>query len=109
MSETKKYAVVKSGGYQFRVVPGQRIRVPLTGEKEAGSEIVFDEILLASDGEKTVVGEPTVSGASVKATLLGTVKGKKLFAFKKKRRKGYKRKVGHRQQYSEVLVDSISL
>jgi large subunit ribosomal protein L21 len=100
------YAVFRTGGKQFRAEPGKRIRVPsLTGEP--GDAVTFDDVLLASDGKDVQVGLPLVEGAKVKAELVGHGRNRKIIVFKRKRRKGYRRKQGHRQGYTEIRVDEI--
>ena len=100
------YAIIETGGKQFRVEEGLQVQVPeLSAEK--GDEIVFDKVLLTADGDTVKVGRPTVEGASVKATCLGLVKGEKLLVMKKKRRKDYLRKNGHRQSYTLVEIKSV--
>jgi large subunit ribosomal protein L21 len=103
------YAVFQTGGKQFRAEPGSRIRVPsLTAEP--GESITFDHVLLAGDGEAGVtVGTPTVDGASVKAEVLRHGRDKKIIVFKRKRRKGYRRKQGHRQDFTEIRIDEVAL
>ena len=96
------YAVIKTGGKQYRVAEGDRIRVEkLSGE--IGSELTFDEVLMLG-GEKVVVGFPIVEGACVTAKLVMQHKAKKKIVFKYKRRKNYRRKYGHRQSYTEVEI-----
>jgi large subunit ribosomal protein L21 len=102
------YAVVKTGGMQFKVVPDETVRVPRL-EAEAGQQVTIDEVLLFQDGDRTVVGSPTVSGARVTAEVLSHGKGKKVTVFKMKRRKDYRRTRGHRQGYTELLIKDISL
>lgn len=102
------YAVFRTGGKQFRAEPGKRIRVPSL-DAEPGKSITFDEVLLASDGSDIKVGEPTVDGAEVRAEILRHGRDKKIIVFKRKRRKGYRRKQGHRQGFTEVRVDEISV
>ncbi len=102
------YAVFKTGGKQFRAEPGLRLRVPLL-DAEAGDTVVFDDVLLASTGEEISVGAPTVDGAQVKVEVLSHRKDKKIIVFKRKRRKNYRRKQGHRQRFTEVRVDEIVL
>jgi large subunit ribosomal protein L21 len=103
------YAVFRTGGKQFRAEPGTRLRIP-SMDVEPGDSVVFDQILLAGDGEETVqVGTPTVEGASVKAEVIRHGRGKKLVVFKRKRRKGYRRKQGHRQDFTEIRVDEVAL
>ena len=96
-------AIVNIQGQQFKVKQGQEIFVHRLKEDE-GSSVTFDEVLLSG----TTVGTPTVSGVSVKATVLEHVKGDKVVVFKKKRRKGYRVKNGHRQSFSKIKIDSIN-
>ena len=102
------YAVFKTGGKQFRVEPGMRLRVPIL-EAEPGSSIEFDEVLLTGDDDQVSVGTPVVSGARVKAEVLRHGKDRKVIVFKRKRRKGYRRKQGHRQGFTEIRVDDVLL
>ncbi|MBW2240853.1 MAG: 50S ribosomal protein L21 [Deltaproteobacteria bacterium] len=101
------YAVVKTGGKQVRVSPGQAVRV----EKLAGSvgdAVEFGEVLLVGGEGDPQVGTPLVSGANVVGTITAQARGPKITIFKMKRRKGYRRKQGHRQAYTEVRVESIN-
>ncbi len=101
------YAVVRTGGKQFRVTPGQAVRVEhLDGE--VGDSIEFSEVLLVNEDDKTSVGTPLIEGAKVVGKITAQKRGPKIIVFKMKRRKGYRKKMGHRQSYTEVLVDSIS-
>lgn len=100
------YAVFRTGGKQFRAEPGKKIRVP-TMDVEAGGSVTFDDVLLASDGKDVQVGAPMVKGAKVKAEVVAHGRDKKIIVFKRKRRKGYRRKQGHRQGYTEIRVDEI--
>lgn len=100
------YAIIRSGGKQFRAEPGQTIRVP-TIQAEPGASITFDEVLVADTGDSVKVGAPTVAGAVVTAEVVGEVKGEKLIVFKWKKRKNYRRKTGHRQKYTEVRIGEI--
>jgi large subunit ribosomal protein L21 len=100
------YAVFRTGGKQFRAEPGGRIKVPTLDVEEGGS-VVFDDILLASDGEAVTVGSPKLEGAQVKAEVLRHGKAKKVIVFKRKRRKQYRKKQGHRQKFTEIRVDEI--
>lgn len=102
------YAVFKTGGKQFRANPGGRIRIPSL-EVEPGETVTFDEVLLASDGEKVSVGQPLVGGASVKAEVLRHGKDGKIIVFKRKRRTGYRKKQGHRQKFTEIRISDIAL
>lgn len=100
------YAVFRTGGKQFRAEPGKTLRIP-TLQVEAGEAITFEDVLLASDGEKVQVGAPTVDGATVKAEVIRHGRDRKIIVFKRKRRKGYRRKQGHRQGFTEIRVDEI--
>lgn len=101
------YAVFKTGGKQFRAEPGNHLRIPSLGA-EAGETVTFDEVLLTSDDGEVSIGEPTVSGAKVTAEVVEHGKGDKIIVYKKKRRKKYRRKQGHRQKYTEIRIDEIS-
>ena len=102
------YAVFRTGGKQFRVEPGARIRVPsLTAEP--GENVTFGEVLLADVGDGVQVGTPVIEGATVTAEVLSHGKDRKIIVFKRKRRKGYRKKQGHRQKYTEVRIDQVSL
>jgi len=102
------YAVFQTGGKQFRAEPGGRLRIP-TLEAEPGESVTFDYVLIAGDGdEKVQIGTPVVDGASVKAEVIRHGRGDKVIVFKRKRRKGYRRKQGHRQQYTLVRISEIS-
>lgn len=100
------YAIVECKGFQYRVEPDQIVRIPLT-EADPGSAMTFDRVLLIHDGEATRVGTPVVDGAEVKAEVVGHGRGKKIIVGKYKRRKDYRRRKGHRQDYTEVRVQSI--
>lgn len=103
------YAVFETGGKQFRAEPGTRIRIPSL-EVEPGESVTFDQVLLTGDGEENVqVGTPVVEGASVKAEVIRHGRGDKVIVFKRKRRKGYRRKQGHRQNFTEIRVDEVAL
>ncbi len=102
------YAVVKIGGHQYRVSEGDVLFVDKQNE-EPGKKLTFDQVMLINDGNGGVtVGKPTVEGASVEAELLDNVKADKVIVFKKKRRKGYQVKNGHRQPMSQIEIGSIS-
>ena len=101
------YAIVTISGKQFKATEGLRIRVPKQNS-EPGTTLTFDNVLLTSDGKDTVLGEPNVKGVSVTATVLGSKRDKKILIYKKKRRKGYQRKNGHRQWFTEVEIMKIN-
>lgn len=100
------YAVFRTGGKQFRAEPGTRLKIP-TIQADEGDTVTFDDVLLVGDGDAIKVGQPVVEGASVKAEVLGHGRGKKVIVFKRKRRKGYRKKQGHRQGFTEVQVGEI--
>ena len=100
------YAIVNISGKQFKATEGSKVRVPKQIGEE-GSALEFDNVLLVNDGTNTHVGDPTVSGASVTATILNHGRDKKILVYKKKRRKGYQRKNGHRQWYTELQFQKI--
>ena len=100
-------AVIKTGGKQYLVKPGDIINIEKIAGDE-GSEVEFSDVLMVSDGEGDVkVGTPVVETAQVKGTILGEKKGIKIIVFKFKRRKGYIKKMGHRQKYTSVKINSI--
>jgi large subunit ribosomal protein L21 len=100
------YAIVDIAGKQFKVAKDQFIYAPKM-EGEAGANVSFNNVLLIDNGGKVEVGAPTVNGAKVSGRILEHVKGDKVIVFKKKRRKGYVLKNGHRQQYTKVQIESI--
>ncbi|MEA3506131.1 MAG: 50S ribosomal protein L21 [Elusimicrobiota bacterium] len=101
-----KYAVIETGRSQEIVEEGKTVRIDDL-ELEAGKDYVWDNVLLVKNGDDLKIGAPYVKGAKVKGKVRGMVKGPKVVNFKKKRRKGYTRKVGHRQKYTEILVEEI--
>jgi large subunit ribosomal protein L21 len=101
------FSIVEQAGFQFKVSQGDKIRVPLM-DAEKGSEISLEKVLLVGDKDGVKVGTPVVSGAVVKAKVLDHEKGDKIIIMKKKRRKTYKRRTGHRQQYTKIEIVSIS-
>lgn len=102
------YAVIRTGGKQYRVSQGDRIKIEKI-DGEPGDAIAFDDVLLVGTDEETHVGKPRLESASVKATVLDQDRDRKIVVFKFKRRKNYKRKQGHRQHYTRVQIDDISL
>jgi len=101
------YAVVESGGKQYRVVEGETLRVEkLPGE--VGQEIAFDNVLLFSDGENLKIGQPVLSDVAVSGHIVEQGKAAKIIVFKYKRRKRFRRKQGHRQQYTAIKIDKIA-
>ncbi len=103
------YAVINDRGKQYTVKAGERLRVDLM-DVQPGADVVFDRVLLVGgdEGADARIGAPLVDGVAVKATVLAEHKDRKIIVFKKKRRKKYRRKQGHRQRYTDVRVDSIS-
>jgi large subunit ribosomal protein L21 len=97
------YAIVKIAGLQFKATPNSILRVPKL-EAEVGGNVTFDQVLLWSDGKDTQVGAPLVSGRSVTGEVIRHARGDKIIVFKKKRRKGYRRRNGHRQWFTEVRL-----
>ncbi|MCH7823763.1 MAG: 50S ribosomal protein L21 [Acidobacteria bacterium] len=100
------YAVIETGGKQYRVSEGDVVRVERLASS-VGDEVSISEVHLVADGKSVQVGHPTIPGASVKGTVVDEGRGRKLISFKKKRRKGYRRKIGHRQSYTALRIDKI--
>ena len=100
-------AIVTIAGQQFKVTEGQQIFVHQLEAKE-GDAVTFDQVNMLINGASTTVGKPVISGAAVSATVLGNQKGDKVIVFKKKRRKGYVKKNGHRQSFTKIKIDSIT-
>jgi large subunit ribosomal protein L21 len=100
------FAVVEVAGKQYKVMPKDRITVPSLQEKE-GTKIRLDRVLLLGDEKQVSVGKPLITGAYVEGTVLGHGKSDKVIVFKKKRRKGYRVKRGHRQGYTQIEILSI--
>jgi large subunit ribosomal protein L21 len=101
------YAVIKTGGKQYRVVAGEKLKVEQI-PADIGSEIVIDQVLMIGDGDTVSVGTPLVAGAVVKATIIDHGRGKKVLIFKMRRRKHYRKTQGHRQNYTEIRIDGIT-
>ena len=102
------YAIFRASGKQFRAEKGKTIRLPLM-DAEAGAKVTFDEVLLSSDGQTIKAGTPLVSGAKAVGEVVGEGKEPKIYVFKFKRRKNYRRKTGHRQKYTEVRITDLTL
>ena len=102
------FAIVTIAGQQFKVTEGQEIFVHQL-EANEGDNVSFDQVLLIGKDDETQVGTPVISGAAVNATILGHQKGDKVIIFKKKRRKGYQKKTGHRQSFTKLKIDTISI
>jgi large subunit ribosomal protein L21 len=101
------YAVIKTGGKQYKVSAGEKLKIESI-VAEVGSEIVLDQVLLVADGEKVTAGTPLVSGAAVKATVVSHGRGEKIQIFKMRRRKHYRKTQGHRQNYTEIQINGIT-
>ena len=100
------YAVVKSGGKQYKVEEGQVLRLEkISGD--VGSAVRFDQVLMVGDGEDIQIGQPVLDNVAVKGSIVDQGKAKKILVFKYKKRKRFRRKQGHRQQYTAVKIDSI--
>jgi large subunit ribosomal protein L21 len=100
------YAVIRSGGKQYKVAPGEKLRVEQLAA-DVGAEVVLDQVLMVGEGDSIRVGQPIVTGATVKATVVGHGRGDKVTIFKMRRRKHYQKHQGHRQNYTELKIESI--
>ena len=100
------YAIVEYKGFQFKVEPDQLVKVPYLGDLEPGTEVNIEKVLILHDS-KTLIGKPLVKNASVVAEVAGHGRDKKIIVFKKKRRKGYQKKQGHRQNFTEIKIKEI--
>jgi len=100
------YAIVEIAGQQFKVVQDQKLYVHRLADKE-GAKVSFDQVYLLDDGKKVTLGAPAITGASVEAKVVSHLKGDKVIVFKKKRRKGYRVKNGHRQALTELVIEKI--
>ena len=101
------YAVVKTGGKQYRVSAGQKLKVEQI-PAEVGAEVTLDQVLMVGEGESVKVGAPLVAGASVKCTVVSHGRHDKVKIFKMRRRKHYQKRQGHRQNYTELRIDTIA-
>ena len=101
------YAVIKTGGKQYRVAAGEKIKVEQI-PADVGSEITIDQVFMVGEGEAVKIGTPVVAGASVKATVVSHGRHDKIKIFKMRRRKHYQKHQGHRQNYTEIRIDGIS-
>ena len=101
------YAVVKTGGKQYRVAAGEKLKVEQI-PADVGAEITLDQILMVGEGESVKIGAPLVAGASVKASVLAQGRHDKVKIFKMRRRKHYQKHQGHRQNYTELRIDAIN-
>ena len=102
------YAVIKTGGKQYRVSSGEKVKVEQLAA-DVGSQITIDQVLMVADGDKISIGKPLVEGAKVQATVVNHGRGDKVRIFKLRRRKHFKKQQGHRQNYTEIQVDQISV
>ena len=102
------YAIIRAGGHQYRAEPGKTIRIQSV-DAQPGETVTFNDVLLGADGDTIKIGAPVVSGAAVTAEVVRHGRGEKIIIFKHKRRKNYRRKQGHRQGFTEVRVNDISL
>src|SRR5258706_7159359 len=100
------YAVIKTGGKQYKVAPGEKLKVEQI-PADVGAQIVLDQVLLVGDGSNVRLGQPIVAGATVNATVLGHGRGDKIKIFKMRRRKHYQKHQGHRQSFTELQIDGI--
>ena len=101
------YAVIKTGGKQYRVITGETLKVEILAG-DVGAAIVLDKVLMVSNGDKLSVGKPLLAGATVKATIVSHGRAAKVTIFKMRRRKHYQKNQGHRQNYTEIRIDGIS-
>ncbi|MCK4505914.1 MAG: 50S ribosomal protein L21 [Candidatus Aegiribacteria sp.] len=101
------YAIIETGGLQFRVEPGMKLNVPRI-DSEEGSAVKLDKVLLLAEGEDIEIGTPVVKDALVEANILEHGRGGKIIVYKRKRRKGYERTQGHRQDYTRIEIKTIN-
>lgn len=101
-----KFAVIKTGGKQYKVAEGDKLRIEKLGQTDGS--VIFDQVLLAVDGDSVKIGQPIISGAAVTAIVSGSGKQKKKLVFRYKSKTRYHKKKGHRQQYTEVTITKIS-
>lgn len=101
------YAVIKTGGKQYKVAVGDKLKIEVI-PADIGGKITITDVLMVADGDNVVVGSPVVDGASVAASVIGTGRHKKVRIFKMRRRKHYQKSQGHRQNYTEIQIDSIN-
>ncbi len=100
------YAVVKTGGKQYKVAPGEKLKVEQM-PADVGAQVVLDQVLLVGEGDNVRLGQPVLAGASVQATVLSHGRHDKVKIFKMRRRKHYQKHQGHRQNYTELKIDTI--
>jgi large subunit ribosomal protein L21 len=104
--ESLMYAVIKTGGKQYKVAIGEKLKVEQI-PADVGAEVILDQVLLVGEGESVRLGQPTVAGATVKATVVAHGRGEKVKIFKMRRRKHYQKHQGHRQNYTELKIEAI--
>jgi large subunit ribosomal protein L21 len=104
-----KYAIVESGGKQCRAVEGTTIDVDLMIDTELGTQVILDNVLFLSDGDNYTIGTPSIAGAKIVTTVVDHVKGPKLTIFKYQPKKRIRVKTGHRQYYTRLLIESITV
>ena len=100
------YAVVKTGGKQYKVAPGEKLKIEQI-PADVGAQVTLDQVLMVGEGESVRVGQPTVTGVSVVATVVAHGRGEKIRIFKMRRRKHYQKHQGHRQNFTELRIESI--
>ena len=100
------YAIIETGGKQYKVAPGKTVDIDLTGAAE-GDKVELDKVLLISDDNKVTLGAPTIEGAKVMATAGGTIKGDKIIVLRFKHKDHYTKKTGHRQKYTRLTIDNV--
>ena len=100
------YAVIKTGGKQYKVAPGEKLKVEQI-PADVGAQVVLDQVLMVGEGESVRLGQPTVAGATVTATVVSHGRGEKIKIFKMRRRKHYQKHQGHRQNYTELKIEAI--
>jgi len=100
------YAVIKTGGKQYKVAPGEKLKVEQI-PADVGAEVILDQVLMVGEGDSVRLGQPTVAGATVTATVVSHGRGEKLKIFKMRRRKHYQKHQGHRQNFTELKIEAI--
>ena len=100
------YAVIQTGGKQYRVAAGEKLKVEQI-PADVGAQVILDQVLMVGEGDSVRLGQPTLAGASVKATVVSHGRGEKVKIFKMRRRKHYQKHQGHRQGYTELKIDAI--
>lgn len=100
------YAVIKTGGKQYKVAPGEKLKVEQLAA-DVGEQVTLDQVLMVGDGESVRLGQPTIAGATVQATVVAHGRGAKVEIFKMRRRKNYRRHQGHRQGFTELRIEGI--